>query len=216
MLFHHSFLKILRGEDPLEHISKNLTKDFKSINFDVLPKTTITIKQIAPILLDSIKCDQELLKSTDDYYVARDISTNVIYICFKELLMIDIDQQKNSQTFTDNSILDHFNFPDKCFHIFKSNNGYHVFCISQPFIYRNEETSQFMLDNFCDFYYCVFSYIRGFSVRLNKKFNEYEVSQLYIDLGVTGNKESIDPRLQTLVHKHISLVNKYKDTLNIN
>jgi hypothetical protein len=211
-MFHRTFLSLVSGEDPLE---VEIGPEVKNVNFDMLPRNVDTIHRLAPIFLKSMKREQELLKTHSDYYVARDLSTNVIYVCFRDLLMVDIDRQKVSgEIMTDQTILERFDVLDKCFHVFKTRNGYHIFCISQAWVYRDNTTMQFMMDNFCDFYYCVFSYIRGFSVRLNRKFSEN--LPLYTDLGLTGNTSLVEPRLESLVSKHIKLVDKYKSTLNLN
>ena len=41
--------------------------------------------------MQTMKKPQELIEATDDYYVAIDFFSDYKYICFKELMMIDID-----------------------------------------------------------------------------------------------------------------------------
>lgn len=172
MLFHTTFLDIVRGIDPLEEIYNNLhTEPF---NFDILPKTTETVEKIAPFLLQRMKKEQELIDSTIEYYIARDLSDNTVYLCFKNLLIIDIDNSKLSSEDLQKHLSQH---SSESFTVYQNNKGgYHVFCTSKTFDYRNSETVSFMLQNFCDFYYTAHSYIRGFCVRLNNKFNSSKYS----------------------------------------
>jgi hypothetical protein len=215
-LFHKTFLTILRGEDILDTTFKRVSDlDYKKINFDTLPKTTDTVIRVAPFLLQAMKKEQCLDTSTQEYYIATDVPTNTKYICYRNLLMIDIDN-KHGNSYTEDFILKHFsNIPCSTFSIFKSVQGYHVFCISHKFDYRNVQTMQFMIDNFSDFYYCVYSYIRGFSVRLNRKFNEPNNKSLYIDLGVFGDNLCIQQDLVDLVNIHVTAAEQFKDTISL-
>ena len=209
-MFHHTFLKILKGEDPLEN---NVMKEFQNINFDVLPKTAETIVKIAPFMLKAIKKQQELIETTENYYVACDIPTNTYYMCYKNVLMLDIDKKTNPDL-TDAFISNYFSkLQDYCFRIYKSQGGYHVFCVSQPFDYRDYDTVKFMLDHKADFYYTVYCYIRGFSVRLNKKFYENDTTPLYIDLGLFGNEALLHKNMDKLVNVHIKYIKKYQTQL---
>jgi hypothetical protein len=64
-----------------------------------------------------------------------------------------------------------------------------------------------MISNFCDFYYTVHTYIRGFCVRLNNKFktqNKYE----YI-CTLNADRVSENPELVELVKLHEKLIEKY-------
>ncbi len=141
---------------------------------------------------------QILLKDAEDYYIAKDTLRKTEYICFRNILMLDIDI-KNSYIFTDNFMKNYFNkFDDMSFVIHKSLNGYHVFVVSRKFDYHTRESVQFMLQNFCDFYYCCFSYIRGYSVRISEK--EGEKKPLYKNLGIYGNRSLVNKELMDLVN----------------
>lgn len=136
---------------------------------------------------------QILTEDTEDYYVAFDTLIKTEYICFKHLLMLDIDTRE-SYIFTDNFLIKYFNsFKDMCFAIHKSKNGHHVFVISKKFNYDSRESVTFMLQNFCDFFYCCHSYTRGYSVRISTK--PGETGPIYKDLGIFGNKEIINTEL---------------------
>lgn len=210
MLFHQTFLTILRGQDELQYNTSRILP----IEIDTLPKNTETILKVAPVMLEGVKREQELLETNKEYYVAKDISTNTYYMCYKDVLMIDIDLHKTSDELTELDVTRHFsNIPGHCFKIYKSKNGYHVFCLSHRYSYRKEETIEFMLNNFSDFYYTVYAYIRGWSVRLNKKFNE--IDSMYKCLGVFGDIHCRDLDIERLVDKHIQYVKRFDTTNNI-
>lgn len=141
--------------------------------------------------------EQLLIKDSEDYYIAKDSLRKTEYICFKNLLMLDIDKN-DSYMLTDKFIKNYFNsFQDKCFIIHKSRNGYHVFVVSEEFDYNSKKSVEFMLENFCDFYYCCFSHIRGYSVRISCK--PGEVAPIYTNLGLYGNISLVDKKLLDLV-----------------
>ena len=183
-------------------------------NFDLLPKTAESAIQIAPLLLAKVKRPQTLIDSTEDYYVANDNATGTVYMCYRDVLMIDIDFKHNDLSAED--ILAHFaNIPNYAFKIFQSARGFHVFCLSQRFSYRDPLVIQFMLSHFADFYYTVYAYIRGFCVRLNPKFNDSTDQPIYKDLGMVGNLELIKEDILTLVDHHIKLCKRYKNRVSV-
>jgi hypothetical protein len=202
--FHKSFLKILRGEDELESL---YIEELKGTNFDKFEKTRESVVSMSPFLLQKVKKEQSLITTKSNYYVACDIETNVIYICFKDLLMIDIDEYNLEIS----DLICHFEkFESDSFSIFTNNKGkYHIFCTSKEYKYRDEETVSFMLDNYCDFFYTVFAYIRGFSARLNSKFysesNYTEVCEV--------NPQNAKKHLNDLVRVYSKLSEKYRDEL---
>lgn len=222
--FHHTFLDILFGKDPLDIIYNNIKDHINfNFNFNILPKCCETVEKIAPYLLQSMKKEQELIDTNENYYVARDLVDNTVYICFKELMVIDIDGG-----FDVDKIIKHFSEPkelkEMTFRIYGRKNelnnfcSYHIFCTSKKMEYRNKDTISFMISNFCDFYYTVHTYIRGFCVRLNNKFktqNKYEyICTLNADRvseqgTITNSKEQENPELVELVKLHESLIEKY-------
>jgi len=215
--FHHSFLSILRETDPLFERCKQLEQTNMGLfntNFDMLPKTAKSVVEIAPLLLRKVKRSQTLIDSTVDYYVASDNATNTVYMCYRDVLMIDIDLK--NQELGAEQVLDYFDkIPNYAFKIFQSARGFHVFCVSQRFHYRDPFVLQFMLSHFSDFYYTVYAYIRGFSVRLNPKFNDSTVQPIYKELGTVGNHELIDKEVLALVDRHMKLCKKYKYQISI-
>jgi hypothetical protein len=203
MSFNKSFLDILQGNDSLDVIYNDCISNGidGKFNYDLLPKTVDNAIKLAPFLLQNMKKQQVLIETTPDYYIAQDTVDNTIYICYKNLMVIDIDDKLKN-------VVNHFSLKKESFSIFSSRNGYHVFCISKKVDYRDKETISFMIDNFCDFYYSIHTYIRGFCVRLNKKFDEDEngLPYQFVKLIDNGN---IDPHLLDLTNKHFELTKKY-------
>jgi len=216
-LFHHSFIDIMRGSDPLCELSKQIEQTNGQLfhtNFDLLPKTAESVVEIAPLLLSKIKRSQTLIDSTVDYYVASDNATNTVYMCYRDVLMIDIDLKH--QELDVQQVLDYFdNIPHYAFKIFQSARGFHVFCVSQRFHYRDHLAIQFMLSHFADFYYTVYAYIRGFSVILNPKFRDSTDLPIYKDVGIVGDRNLIKDDILTLVDQHIKLCKRYKKRLSV-
>jgi len=202
--FHKSFLNILQNKDPLQNCE---TKQ-KTITYFTINNSEDIIK-LAPQLISGVKRDQNLIKTRDDYYVARDSLTNTVYICFKHLLTIDIDTEIDI-----NDVLQHFSKIPETFRIYKSKRGFHVYCTSRNFDYRSKDSVDFMFNNMCDAYYCVYSYIRGYCTRLNNKFNDCD-QDIYQYLGKTGDKPELD-RLVKLTNLMSQLSSIYKGDININ
>lgn len=205
-MFNLSFLDILNDKDELE-----LYYD-KNVDTNLIIRDLKGVQLLGPSFLQYIKNPQELLETTDSYYVAKDILTDYMYICFKNLMMIDIDVE-NYYTLSEKYIKNHFSKKNECYRIFKSRNGYHVFCVSKEYRYRDLNSIRIMLENFSDYHYSVFCFIRGWSVRLNKK--EDEKGVVYKDLGLYGDKNKVIKSLLKLTDYHIELVNKYSDTSNL-
>jgi hypothetical protein len=136
--------------------------------------------------------------------------------------MIDIDKNKidieNRDNLTDEYIIKYFKQKKESFRIYKSINGYHVFCTSKKFKYRDVNSVQFMLDNMCDKYYCLYSYLRGFCVRLNKKFDEISTDpnyKIYKLIAVINEKNEL-PEQKKKLQLLDRLIHKYKKECNLN
>ena len=208
-MFYNSFDKFNKEINikSLKNVNKN---KYKYIN---IPKTLKSIELYKDIFKQMICKPQKLIENNKDYYVALDKYTNTIYICYKELLMLDIDLWKN-----DNKInLEKLNESLELFDVYKSKNGYHIFCISKKYDYNNVNTIQFMIDNNSDFYYNFYTYLRGFCVRLNRKQNEYQelISKrlcpfIYKYVGRYG-KGILNKDLEKLVKYHFLLSIKYNN-----
>ena len=202
MSFYKTFQNLLDNKDPLDQKYERIKDTFTTFDYNILPKVVTTIHAIAPFLLQNIKHKQHVIKRRDDYYIARDIQDDIVYMCFKNLMIIDIDTLENSES----EIIEYFTNLPGSYEIYKSNRGYHVFCTSQPVDYRADSTLQFLLDHKCDFYYIIYSYIRGFCVRLNKK--PHEICKVPYTFVGAIRQELASPRLLYLVNKHFQITLK--------
>lgn len=192
--------------------------------------TPETIISLAPSLIRSMVKPQRLIQNDPDYYIAADLRTNTYYICYRNLMMIDIDFYKVSVHSSEQDKVqvdspdyqstinkrleflldlaeDYALLKGLRFRVYRSRNGIHLFLISRSADRKNLADLQVMLDLDCDFYYTVYSYLRGWSVRLNRKLKEETMSYQYLrDL---GDEKPIE-HLEKLVDLHLRLVEVFR------
>lgn len=173
-------------------------------------KTSDNISNISKYFIHHFQKPQRLLFDCDDYYIAVDMYLNLYYICFKHLLMLDIDLYKTN----DNNVLDKIKQfceinKDYLFDVYKSRNGYHCFLISHISNYKDLNNIQLMLDLNTDFYYTIYTYLRGWCVRLNKKKNENENS-IYKFVERIGYGKELSKQIE-YVKKHLELLKQFEN-----
>jgi hypothetical protein len=244
--FYRSYLDLASDETPpdIDPEALLLLKDRGFSKFIIENEDPVTaVKMIAYTMSHSLLKPQRLLVDDDDYYVAIDLFTNTYYICYRNLLMIDVDRYKQdvgTDTLEDLKLKLN-KHPEFFFRIYSSRNGYHVFVLNRKMDYKSDESIRLMKDLGSDFYYIVYTYLRGWSVRLNKKKGEENRDDLYEWIGdvVCGqffpsnfvakdeqpiispaNENAVkikfedivpDQRLEDLVELHISLSDVFKD-----
>jgi sugar-specific transcriptional regulator TrmB len=208
-LFHKTFLNILENKDVLITDAEQEKYNLEIINENDV-KSYDDVINMARHFIHGVKRQQYLIKTSNDYYIAKDQITNTIYICYKNVLTIDIDNQDLDIDIIKKKLS---SFPET-FRIYKSKRGYHIYCTSKLFDYRSKESVDFMLDNFCDPYYCIYSYIRGYCTRLNNKFDS-EKEQLYEYIDKVGRADEVE-RILYLVNLMERYSKKYKDEINLN
>ena len=201
---------------------KLLNFDFRKFVLNKLGYNIETIKMIIPAIQGNMLRPQRLFIDKEDFYVACDMITNTYYICYKNLMMIDIDFYKNKDQDKEYIIEQFEKDNNNCWKLYLTRNGIHAFLVSKKINYHSDESLQLMLnfkrqkyttdeknidDTLCDFYYILYSYIRGFCVRLNKKKDEEKMEYLFIQY--TGNKDLIDINLDKLVNLHIDYIHLF-------
>jgi len=161
---------------------------------------------------------QEKIYSESDFYVARDVLTNTRYICFKDFLTIDIDNHKKE---CDSGLETLYEFcsenPDYLFAVYQSSNGFHIFCLSHKKYYKDNIDFQLKLKS--DYFYAIFSNIRGYSIRLNRKMADYmsymrhkdTTPSIYKFIQNIGTGQG-DPRLLELMKIHDLYVKKFENS----
>ena len=212
MLFFDCFLKDIMNKDyNYDPIFKNYK--FRNFVIDTRGKTIPTIRFLQLPLAHSVKKPQRCLYNDTDYYLALDTYSKTYYICFKQLLMIDIDIGKKNHFTSREEYLDFIRswcekHPEFLFKVYKTRNGLHLFAVHETFDYQDDETLQLMIDLHCDFYYIIYSSLRGWSVRLNKKMGEQEEMYEFIE-NIGKGREDI--QLGKLVELHKLFSNLFAD-----
>ncbi len=174
-------------------------------------KNVELVQLLADVLISKVIKPQRLILDAEDYYIAIDMLTNTYYICYQHLLMIDIDfyKYKIEEKEVLNKIELYANEKGLCFQIYKSQNGMHAFLVNKYCNYQDKEVIQIMLDLGCDFYYIVYSYLRGWSVRLNQKKKDTS-TQLYQYIKKVGSAKE-DDYLMKLTSLHNNLVKVFEN-----
>jgi len=199
--FHKTFLDILQKRDPLEGMDFNYLKIRSELLQDII--------DTAPYYLQGINREQILIDTHKDYYIARDIMTNSVYMCFRNLLMLDFDNVDGIVELLTSD-------KTHSWKIYKTTRGFHAFCVSHEYEYRKRETVELMLKyKDIDIDYIRFCYLRGYCVRLNKKFYQDMNTGNYIYIATT-NSENVIQKLDLLTDLHIEKCKEYTSDLNIN
>lgn len=175
-------------------------------------KTAESVQMMARSMRKTTPRPQRLLHDDENYYVTIDLTTSTYYVCYKTLMMVDIDFYKKESGDNQQEIIEMLTSYSKehdCrFKIYRSRNGAHAFLTSKESDYKDPKDLQMMLDLGCDFYYTVYSNLRGWAVRLNRKLNEDVMKYTYIcDI---GDAPAI-PLLEQLTELHINLVPVFQD-----
>jgi hypothetical protein len=199
--------------------------DFRKFLIEKAGPSPEVVSTLAPALQRRIIKPQHLLYDDPDYYVCVDQLTNTYYICFRTLLMVDLDFYKDP-TLTPavdtpidikaQPVIDRLTqycaaHPEVKFSVYASQNGLHAFLVSRPMDYRSVEARELMIELKCDFFYIVYAYLRGWSVRLNRKKREMSSDQpIYRHLSDIGTGMT-DEYLAKLVQLHLNLTQVFGD-----
>ena len=203
MGFYEYFINnIIRPKhEKIEHLHNSSFRNYLRKKYG---DTVEMIKYLSKGLIPLIQKPQQLIHDDTDYYTAIDMYTGTYYACFRNLLMLDIDY-KTEQFETQSQIL---NFLDKfakerdlIMMVYSSAHGVHAFLVDNERDFKDESSLQLMLDAGVDFYYIVYSYLRGWSVRLNKKERD-DTEQIYTYIKCIGDIKSANSRLIKLTEAH--------------
>lgn len=208
--FYQTFLNL---DENTPHDGRLNDSQFRNYLISKAPNDSKLVKTISKSLVKCIKKPQRLLYDESNYYLAIDQITNTHYVCYRNLLMMDIDFYKGDKSY--DSLIDEIKLyveknPQYRFRLYSTRNGIHAFLISKKLDYRSEEALNIMLSNRNDFYYIVYSYLRGWSVRLNRKIDE-EREILYEYIQDIGEAE-IDSELEEMVNLHLRLCTVFANT----
>jgi hypothetical protein len=206
--YYQSFLNTINSSERIDSdlIKKMRDSQFRKHLSQFHPDLAL-VEETAQTMKHVIAKPQKLLVDHEDYYVAIDLALNTYYICYRELLMLDLDsykdeinldeclphclcqvvpsegetidlEQKRQKLWKRRSCKD----GTACqlrYRIFKSRKGYHAFVVSHKFDPKSGTAVGLMAESSTDFFYIIFSYLRGWSVRLNRKPGEKIDEPLY-------------------------------------
>jgi hypothetical protein len=247
---HKQRKEVLRLEElgtstPESIFSKKLRSTaFRNFIINKFGKNYETVQLIKNSMISAMIRPQRLLTDTDKFYLACDMITNTYYICYKELMMIDIDFYKDHEGSKDErskdneavnksegnkteeskdhdllvtkqieSIVSMFSKdvetnPDHCWVLYRTKGGIHAFLVSKSMNFESDEAINMMLKLRCDFNYIIYSHLRGWCVRLNRKQKEtHVVSDLITQI---GNPAKIVRELYKLVDLHIRMIKVFQ------
>ncbi len=144
-----------------------INKDFTQFVLKNNKLTYEIVKLLSVGYINYIKKPQKCLIDEKEYYVAIDMNTNLCYICYKNILMIDIDDTNIDNVM--NLINKGIEKYDDTYVLYKSINGFHIFVLNKYFDHLDKNTIEYLIDFNCDTNYIMCTYIRSFCTRLNKK-----------------------------------------------
>lgn len=170
------------------------------------------IKHIVQVMLgfvpyfhSVVQRPQQLLQDHSEYFVAMDLSTKCIYMNYKHVMMLDLDNIPSNEI--DVKVQELHNWclnQNTCCAIYKTTRGLHVFFIDKKRNHKCHEGLQTAYDLGCDFNYILFTYVRAWSVRLSPKAHEDDEQALYSEYGLIGDEQHIDNELYDLVKLHFT------------
>jgi len=174
------------------------------------------LSMITNYLKPYINKPQQLIKDEEDYYVAVDMRTNTKYICFKDLCVLDFDISEY-QFKSKDEILTYLEQNDQLQEIpymcVETRNGYHIYLMDIPREHNSIETIDFLLQFKSDIFYKFYCYLRGFSIRFNKK--EANEEDLFTNIKlVNKSKKKINRKLRHLFHKQVEYIDNAKYNLS--
>lgn len=199
-----SFIELKRSLISAQPVSTLMKHNaFRKFLLEKEGKTLKIVKLMAPHMVPAIVKPQRLLVDDDEYYIAQDTLTNTFYICYRRLVMCDVDLDSEEAK---NDYLDWLRHqcemnPEWKFAVFKTRKGFHVFPLHT--LYDDRDAGiEMQLRLRTDFYYTVFTYLRGSSVRLNPK--KGDIAPIYEFCGLFGVGE-VNEEADQLVRLHFVL-----------
>lgn len=196
--FYREFCRLIEDHDELdEETTRNMRRsDYRKLLAD--NANLDLVKELAKYLKPALRKPQQPLILADNYYSAIDMATNTYYICFRRLLMVDIDNYKlsnfslGSLPHTAEGLEGNLRY-----RVYTSRNGYHAFLISHEVDHQSDVAISLALAAGSDLFYVVYSHLRGCSVRLNRKPRETLPIYSYFGDIVQGHTVKADELLDT-------------------
>jgi len=138
------------------------------------------------------------------FIIGFDRRTNIYYMAFRSLLMLDWDVKdgypKDSVLPLLNSYLE--NESGYLFKIYETDNGTHAYLISEKSVFDTKKSAKILTDTCVDYQYILFALGRGFYVRLSQKQNTKDQFVQKLGLGKDNitlvGRGKVDPYLDDL------------------
>lgn len=200
-----TFTNALADKEFFEHFKDDMLADYNNIF-----KYEKNLRQMT-------KKPYYLLHSEKDLYVGRETFGNVWYMCFRNLMMVDVDLGDDKEDLSEAVIADYKQFlqeycdlpenADKLFMLFRSKRGIHNFLVSHKKEFNDLESLKTMLDLKGDAFHSSFSFLRGYCCRLNKK-NKNDLDNVYDFIGYVGGSNNPKPlkSLMRQVMLHLDVI----------
>jgi len=193
------------------------SKDYEELTHSDIK--TLYYQLNVPLSIDLRNFEYIIIEETDHYIIGHQFNKRtkekiMDIISFNSMMMLDYDVKKGENPLAKQTLLkdiiDKLSEYPYTFYIYETFNGYHVYCTSKFFDYKNHSTHTLMKQLDCDQFYIDFTRYVGFVVRLNKKKNRDEK---YIERFVTkiGNEPDINILLDLLRLKDRLLEDVYFD-----
>ncbi len=203
LTFYDTFIKEVLTESQEKNKYLKIKK-FREFLIEEVGLNYETIKLCSEGMKYYMNKPQRCLYNYKNYYVGVDMNTNMYYMCIKGLLMIDIDTRTKSLNDIKEMCLQH---SEDSFFIYKSMNGYHVYVTNRMFDNVSQESIEYIISFGADVNYIICYYVRGSSIRLNKK-SDRESDNLYTFLDSVGNQNS--PDIIDLIKKQDTYIQEFK------
>tara|TARA_B100001029_G_C14983409_1_gene407451 strand:+ start:264 stop:923 length:660 start_codon:yes stop_codon:yes gene_type:complete len=200
--FYKSFINDIINKPKLNIDKIYLTKNFTNFIIGKFGYTRKSVEILKEILIHLIVKPQRLVVDHEKYYIAMDLYTTTLYMCYKDICMIDIDEKDYNYEEI------RTNMPELSYIVYETRKGYHIFLTNKYYNYKDNDTIDLMIKLGADFYNIVFCNLRGFSVRLNKKTTDKDDIYTYIGRYGKGLTE-----IENLVKEHENSIIKYKDII---
>lgn len=198
--------KILKNKDLRDCIIRDM-----ETNLDL-------IKFLSLYLTRTMRTAFRCLYDHKDYFVGVDMNVNMYCVYYRDIMVLDIDEEFIEELDWRQKIFKQQKFLNKCretskkyndtYAIYKSRKGYHVFVINRRFDKSDKKTMDYMIEFGSDTNYLVFTYLVGWVVRLNKKTPHDE---MYEYIGTIG--KNIDSEIFETVKLHFDCSKIYENEL---
>ncbi|MHB1955189.1 MAG: hypothetical protein ACYCOU_15760 [Sulfobacillus sp.] len=144
-----------------------------------------------------------IFEANADHAVGSHIEENVLFISYRDLLMVDYDRADRLGV-----VATYCRYhPDAVFRTVKTHRGHHLFLTSRPVPHNSPEAADLLMRLCSDPAHALSCLLRGYSVRLNRK---HAQEREYREVRKFGRGEE-DPRLVALYEKHLKLYRLFAD-----